>query len=124
MPLLLEPLLEALLLTFGGFLPSEQLVLVWQREVLMGGLPPVADILHGMGKVQNAQRIWAMIVHPFLNPVRTVAHRTHRPGLLDPASIQFSQGLLLEALRLAHARKVGERSRLHSPFSRSLALGL
>src|SRR2546423_14714513 len=103
MPLLLEPLLEALLLAFGGFLPSEQLVLVWAREVFMGGLSPLADILHGMGKVQNAQRIFAMIVHPLLDPVGSIADRTPRLGLLDPTSMQFPQSLLLEALRLAHA---------------------
>ena len=58
-----------------------------------------------------------MVVHKRGDPVRSIAHRTHRLRLLYPPLVDFHQGGLLKLPRLAHTRKVCQLTCMHHLFS-------
>jgi hypothetical protein len=56
-----------------------------------------------------------MPVHEALDPLRPIAHRTHRPRRLGSAPVRLHQRQVPKALRLGQTRDIGELRRLDQP---------
>jgi len=54
-----------------------------------------------------------MVVHELEDPIRSIAHLTHRLRLLHPPRVDFPQGGLLKLPRPARARKVRQLTAMH-----------
>lgn len=70
-----------------------------------------------MRAVDNADRLWTMIVGKALNPLWSVVDGRHILGIFQPTRVQLGERISLKLPRALAAREVGDVMRLHLHFS-------
>ena len=89
----------------------------WARACLRGCLPHLIDILGGVGKVQDAHGVGAMMIDEARPSLGSIHHRTYGPGALDTAPMPFHHSLLAKGLGIGQTRKGRDLSGADFPVS-------